>query len=156
VIRAARDDDAGGLIALVGACWGEYPGCVLDVDAEEPHLRGIASAYAEWGGEVFVAEQAGVVVGSVGWVPYAAAGVELRMLYVAAVARRRGLGERLAGLVEGAARERRAGFVELWSDTRFHDGHRLYSRLGYLRTGAVRELHDLSRTVEYEFRKRLR
>ncbi|HEY2703513.1 MAG TPA: GNAT family N-acetyltransferase [Candidatus Dormibacteraeota bacterium] len=156
MIRAARDDDAGGLVALVGACWAEYPGCVLDVDGEEPHLRRIASAYAEWAGEVFVAEEAGVVVGSVGWVPSGAAGIELRMLYVAAAARRRGLGARLAGLVEDAARGRGAAVVELWSDTRFHDAHRLYARLGYARSARTRELHDLSNTVEHHFRKRLR
>jgi GNAT superfamily N-acetyltransferase len=153
VIRAARDEDAAGLIALVGACWAEYPGCVLDVDGEMPHLRRIAGAYAEWGGELFVAEQLGEVVGSVGWVPGADGGIELRMLYVAATARRRGLGTRLAELVETAARERGAASLELWSDTRFLDAHRLYERLGYMRSGVTRELHDRSHTVEYRFRK---
>jgi hypothetical protein len=46
--------------------------------------------------------------------------------------------------------------MELWSDTRFLDAHRLYERLGYRRTGRTRELHDLSDTVEYEFDKPLR
>jgi GNAT superfamily N-acetyltransferase len=156
VIRAARDADAAGLIALVGACWAEYPGCVLDVDGEVPHLRRIAGAFAEWGGAAFVAEEDGEVVGSVGWVPCSDAGVELRMVYVAARARRRGLGERLVGLVEAAARERGAEEVELWSDTRFLDAHRLYERLGYLRSPVTRELHDLSHTVEHHFRKHLR
>lgn len=154
-LRAARDDDAEALIALVGACWGEYPGCVLDVDAEAPHLRRIASAYAEWGGEAVVAVARGVVVGSVGWVPLGP-DVELRLLYVAAAARRRGLGARLARLVEETARRRGAAAVELWSDTRFADAHRLYERLGYERTGGRRELHDLSDTVEHHFRLRLR
>jgi putative acetyltransferase len=156
VIRAARDADAAGLIALVGGCWAEYPGCVLDLDGEVPYLRRIAGAYAEWGGAAFVAEDRGEVIGSVGWVPLADGGVELRMLYVAAAARRRGLGERLAGLVEAAARERGAARVELWSDTRFLDAHRLYARLGYVRSGVSRELHDLSHTVEYQFHKPMR
>ena len=34
VLRPARDGDAAGFIALIGACWAEYPGCVLDVDGE--------------------------------------------------------------------------------------------------------------------------
>ncbi|MGZ4618494.1 MAG: hypothetical protein ACXV3F_07160 [Frankiaceae bacterium] len=41
--------------------------------------------------------------------------------------------------------------VELWSDTRFANAHRLYERLGYVRTGRRRELHDLSRSTESEF-----
>jgi putative acetyltransferase len=77
------------------------------------------------------------------------------MLYVAAAARRRRLGARLVGLVEDAARGRGAAAVELWSDTRFHDAHRLYARLGYGRSARTRELHDLSNTVEHHFRKRL-
>jgi putative acetyltransferase len=49
-IRAARDSDAGGLISLIGDVYAEYPGCILDVDGEEPDLRAICSAYAAKGG----------------------------------------------------------------------------------------------------------
>jgi hypothetical protein len=43
VIRPGRDSDAAGFIALIGACWAEYPGCVLDVDGELPELRALAT-----------------------------------------------------------------------------------------------------------------
>ena len=46
LIRPGRDDDAAGFIALIEACWAEYPGCILDVEAEAPHLRALASYYA--------------------------------------------------------------------------------------------------------------
>ena len=72
-IRPARDDDGPGLIALIGACFAEYPGCVLDVDGEIPDLRGVASAYAADGGAFWVAERDNLVVGSVGWTPVAMA-----------------------------------------------------------------------------------
>lgn len=154
LIREARDDDAGDLIALVGACFAEYENCILDVDGEIPELRAIASWAARLGGRFWVAEHGGRALACVGVTPAAhGPGVELRKLYVDARLRRRGLGAHLSGLVEAEAQRRRAPFIELWSDTRFLDAHRLYRRLGYVATGASRELHDLSDTVELHFRK---
>jgi GNAT superfamily N-acetyltransferase len=81
--------------------------------------------------------------------------VELKSLYVAAWARRRGLGAALVRLVEREARRRGAAFVELWTDTRFADAHHLYERLGYLATGEVRELGDQSNTAEFRYTREL-
>jgi GNAT superfamily N-acetyltransferase len=153
--RPARDADSAGLIALIGGCWAEYPGCVLDVDGEEPWLRAPATAYAGKGGELWVVELAGELVASVGLVPAGAGQVELKSLYVAKPGRRQGLGAELVGVVETAARQRGVGTVRLWSDTQFGDAHRLYRRLGYRRTGRTRDLHDRSNTTEYEFVRRL-
>ena len=153
-IRDARDEDSWDLIGLIAACWAEYPGCILDVHGEEPWLLAPATAHREQGGRLWVAELDGRLVASVALKPAAdAEGVALKSLYVARVARRRGLGERLVGLVEAEARARGAAFVELWTDTRFHDAHRLYERLGYVRGPHTRELHDLSRSVEYYYQK---
>jgi putative acetyltransferase len=154
-IRTGRDDDAAGLIGLIGDCFAEYPGCVLDVDGEMPYLRGIASYYAACDGRVWIGEQGSRVVASIAMQPGVRGAIELRMLYVAKPARRRGLASRLCEHVEAEARARGAAAIELWSDTRFLDAHRLYSRLGYLRGPRTRELHDLSNTVEYYFRKPL-
>lgn len=158
-LREARDDDAAELIELIGAIWDEYPSCVMDVDGEVPELRRIASAHAENDGDFWVAEHATRIVGCVGWVPSSdgggkGRGVELRKLYVAAEARRSGLGAHLCARVEGARRG--VDFVELWSDTRFEDAHRLYERRGYRRGPHTRELHDLSGSVEYYYRLDLR
>jgi N-acetylglutamate synthase-like GNAT family acetyltransferase len=95
------------------------------------------------------------VVGCVGVRPSSSDEVELKSLYIAAAARRRGLGEVLTGLVEEDARARGARRVTLWSDTRFADAHRLYARLGYRRLPGTRELHDLSGSREYPFAKDL-
>ena len=155
-IRAAEDSDEAGLIELIGGCFATYENCVLAVDEEMPELRRMASYHAEIGGRAWVATDGeGAIVGSVAALPAGADGVELKKLYVASRARRRGLGARLCGLVEGFAAERGASFVELWSDTRFLDAHRLYERVGYVRDGRTRELHDLSGSVEYYFRKTL-
>ncbi len=158
LLRAARDADEPGLITLIGACFGEYPGCVLAVDEEMPELRRIASWHAERDARAWVAEDArGDVVGCVAALPVDRPGgpraVELKKLYVAPRARRRGLGARLCALVESFAHQRGAALVELWSDTRFLDAHRLYECLGYAPDGRSRELHDISGSVERYFRK---
>lgn len=155
VVRSATDADSAALIALIERCWAEYPGCVMDVDNEEPWLRTPASAYAGKGGVFEVVELDGEVVACVGLQPEDVAAVSLHSLYVAESARRRGLGAELVGRVEAEARRRGATRVELWSDSRFTDAHRLYSRLGYRRLPGTRELHDRSNTVELHFAKTL-
>lgn len=156
VVRDAIDADADGLIALIGGCWAEYPGCVMDVDGEVPELRRIASHFAAKGGRFWVAESAGGIVGSIGIAPVAGTdGVELCKLYVDRRARRRGLGTRLVDLVEADATARRAGWIELWTDTRFVEAHAMYAALGYVRQPETRDLHDLSNTTEFLYVKRL-
>jgi putative acetyltransferase len=155
-IRTALDTDADGLVALVGTCFCEYEGCVLETEHEMPHLLRVATHFATVGGCAWVAEHNGSVVGSVACRPaHDAGGLELQMLYVLAPWRRRGLGSRLVALVEIEARRRRGSFVDLWTDTRFTNAHRLYLSLGYIQGPEVRELHDLSATVEYHFTKSL-
>lgn len=156
LIRDARDDDAEGLIALIGGVFAEYPGCVMDVDGELPELRRIASYFEEHAGEFWVAERGGVVVGCVGWSPAKdPGGVELKKLYVHASERQHGLGGRLVERVEARARELGATFIDLWSDTRFVTAHAFYERRGWKRGPTTRELYDKSHTVEYYFRKPL-
>lgn len=153
IIRDARDAD--GLVALIHGCWAEYPGCVMDV-AENPELLQIATWSAARGGRFWVAEAEGWIVGSAGIVPAVdPAGQEMVKLYVARAARRQGLGARFIRMVEAEARQRGARSVELWSDARFFDAHRLYRRNFYVQRADSRALGDLSHSVEYHFAKRL-
>jgi len=154
VIRPVADLDSPALIELIEACWAPYPGCVLDVDAEEPWLRAPATAYAGLQGAMWVATLDGEVVACVGLKPHGKQ-AELKSLYVAPAARRRGLGGQLIRLVEDAARRLGHRRMELWSDTRFTDAHRLYERLGYRRLPDIRELHDQSQSIEYHYLKGL-
>lgn len=156
VLREVRDDDAAALQALIGGCWAEYPGVELHVDAEEPWLRAPATAYRGWDGRMWVVELAGDVVACCGVKPTGDGVVELKSMYVAARARRRGLARRLEALVLQEAATRGATRVELWSDTRFLDAHATYATLGYARLPGERELHDLSQSREYPFAKPLR
>ncbi|MGH9058843.1 MAG: GNAT family N-acetyltransferase [Acidimicrobiales bacterium] len=151
-IRPGRDDDSWELIALIGACWGEYPGCVMDVHGECPDLLAPARTYGDAGGRLWVAtDPGGVVVASVATRPRPDAAIDRERLYVAPRARRPGLARRLVELVESHGRQAGASRVELWSDTRFTSAHALYRRLGYQPTGQVREQHDRSDTVEHHF-----
>ena len=153
-IREARDSDSEQLIRLISDVFAEYPGCVLDVDGELPHLRRPASAFGEWGGRLWVALRGEVVEGSAG-LSVRDGVAELKHLYVARSARRRGLGGRLCGLVEEEARRRGHHRIELWTDTRFREAHRLYERRGYVLGPHVRELHDLSASIEFFYDKAL-
>jgi len=156
VVRPAVDADGAGLVALVGSCFAEYEGCVLDTETEMIHLLCPASHFAAAQGFAWMADADRLLVGSVACRPGAdAAGLELQMLYVLAPWRRRGLGSRLVALVETEAARRGCPFVDLWSDTRFTDAHRLYRSLGYRQLPGVRELDDLSATREYHFMKSL-
>lgn len=151
-LRPARDSDAAALRELVGGCYAEYPGCVLDPEGVDAWLAEPASHFARARGGLWVLDP---VVGCVGWRPAGERGVELKALYVARPARRHGYGRALVGLVERTARERRARRVELWSDTRFTDAHRLYARSGFRREPGERALGDPSATREWPFGKPL-
>jgi predicted GNAT family N-acyltransferase len=148
-LRPVSDDDAAALEVLIGEVWAEYPSIVFDVDGEEPWLRAPATSYAG-GGELWVvpAPDSGGLLACAGWRPHPE-GAELKSLYVAAGCRRQGWGSRFVHFIErrvgGRAR------LRAWSDTRFADSHQMYGRLGYRRTGATRELHDRSQTIEIEF-----
>ncbi len=153
ILRAGRDDDAAGFIALIGVCWAEYPGCVMDVDGEVPELRALASYYVNQGGALWVHEAEGAVAGMVGTKPLGGGTWEICKMYVAASLRGGGVAQALIAAAEGFARAHGATEMRLWSDTRFDRAHRFYEKLGYRRDGPVRALHDLSQTLEYEYAK---
>lgn len=157
-LRAARDDDAEGLIALIGGCFAEYPGCVLDVDGEIPELRAIASWAEAEGGAFWVGEDAasGDIVACGGVKPAGPPGQwELVKLYVRADRRGQGLASRLIDRIVGHARTAGARRLILWTDTRFTTAHRVYDRRGFVKQAETRALADKSDTVEYHFIREL-
>lgn len=147
--------DVEAMIGLVEATFGEYRGCVLDLDGVDADLPDLPSRLRTAGGEGWVVEQDGRVLAMVGWTPVDEDTGELKRLYVDASARRRGLGEALVSLVVDAVRATGRGRVELWSDTRFTDAHRLYARLGFVRQPETRDLDDPSNTTEYRYLRNL-
>ncbi|WP_135468705.1 GNAT family N-acetyltransferase [Crenalkalicoccus roseus] len=153
-LRPGRDADAGGYIALIAACWAEYPGCVLDVEGEAPELRALATYFAQAGGALWTAEREGAVVGMVATRPLREdAAFEICRMYVAASERGTGLAQRLLATAEDHARGQGAQRLVLWTDTRFERSHRFYERRGYVRQGAIRILDDLSKSLEFRYAK---
>lgn len=155
VLRAGRDDDAAGFIDLIGACWAEYPGCVMDLDGEVPELRALASYYASQDGALWAAEQDGRVVGMVAARPLSGGTWELCKMYAYAAQRGTGLAQSLVDVAEAHARGHGATEMRLWSDTRFDRAHRFYEKASYLRAGPIRALNDLSNSMEFEYAKPL-
>jgi ribosomal protein S18 acetylase RimI-like enzyme len=168
-IRPGLDTHATGFIALIGACWAEYPGIVLDVDAELPELHALATYYTEKGGALWTAEAGGGVVGMIAVVPRDDGIWEICRLYVLAPWRGAGLAHRLLDQAEahacapgithpcapGITHPRAPGATRLvlWSDTRFERAHRFYERRGYVRAGPIRVLNDLSNSLEFGYAK---
>ncbi len=152
-IRAGQDTDADGFIALIGACWAEYPGVVLDVDGEIPELRALASYYADKGGALWATEAGGRILGMVATVPHAADTWEICRVYTLPSTHGSGLGHRLLATAETYAREAGAKRLVLWSDTRFDRAHRFYEKHSYIRHGPIRVLHDISNSFEFSYAK---
>ncbi len=143
--------DSPDVIALVAAAYAEHPGCVMDLPGVDDDLPVLAERWAAAGGGGWVVERGGSVVGCVGWAPTGPETIELKRLYVSGPARGAGLGGSLVAHVVGVARHEGARWLELWSDTRFLDAHRLYERHGFTRLPATRDLHDPSDTTEFHY-----
>lgn len=156
VLRPGRDDDAAGFIALMDACWSEYPGVVLDVDAEVPELRALATFFAEAGGALWAAEDQGRILGMAATRPLNADEAwEICKVYVAKPARGGGLSHRLMDAAEAHARDAGAKRLVLWTDTRFEAAHAFYEKRGFVRQGSIRILDDISNSLEFRYAKPL-
>ncbi|SHJ57637.1 Ribosomal protein S18 acetylase RimI [Roseomonas rosea] len=154
-IRPGRDADAEGFIRLIGDAWAEYPNCVLDVDAEVPELRALATHFEKVGGALWAAEQGGEIVGMVATRPLRDddEAWEIGRMYVAKAARGTGLAHALLDGAERHAVEHGAQRMILWTDTRFEAAHRFYEKRGYVRAGSIRILDDISKSLEFRYAK---
>ncbi|MBX9593411.1 MAG: GNAT family N-acetyltransferase, partial [Roseomonas sp.] len=156
-LRPGRDGDEAGFIALIGACWAEYPNCILDVDAEVPELRALATYFAEAGGALWVAERDGHVIGMAAVRPLNQDQAwEICKVYVAADSRGTGLAHQLLEAVEQHALAAGAHRLVLWTDTRFEAAHRFYEKRGFVRQGSIRILDDISHSLEFRYTKPIR
>ena len=153
-MRDGRDEDAVGFIALISACWAEYPDCVFDLDGEVPELRALATYFRAKGGALWVAEDGGRIAGMVGVSPSGPPGTwEIGKLYVDRALRARGVAAALLARAEGHARAAGATRLELWSDTRFERAHAFYEKHGFVRMGPIRALGDKSNSIEFHYDK---
>lgn len=152
-LREALPDDAAAIHALIASVYREY-GFTMDLGGIDAHLSDPATYFRAHGGAFWVVDAPRGIVATVGLLLPDAERAELKSLYVHAAVRRRGWGQRLIEHVTEAARAAGRCELFLWSDTRFVDAHRLYTRLGFVQHGE-RALPDAYQTREYGFRKEI-
>jgi len=152
-MRPGRDDDAQALIALIWACWSQYPGVKMDVDAEMPELHALASYYRDAGGALWVEDGAEGLAGMIATKPLGEGTWEICRVYVHPWRHGGGLGHALLDAAERHAIANGATRLALWSDTRFERAHRFYEKRSYVRSGPIRVLDDISHSLEFAYAK---
>ena len=132
--RAAAADVVKTVLAEYGLGW-EVGDCgCSDRDAVE-----VEKYYWQSGGEFWVVERAGEIVGTGGYLPIERGekAVEIRKMYLLPAARGQGLGRHLLSELEQAAAAK--GFGEVWVETAtaLVEAVKLYERNGYLPKSGV-------------------
>ncbi|MDR3687818.1 MAG: GNAT family N-acetyltransferase [Fimbriimonas sp.] len=165
-IRQASGADSPGIVDVIRAVFDEYEftwepeGYHADLYALDAHYDGVCDRF-------FVAEIEGRIVGTIaletfepipgvsGSVPvidgfYRVAGSDcsLERLYVHPDARRQGVGQALTEHIIALAQAEGRKQMEIWSDKRFGDAHRLYGRFGAAVVGD-RICHDPDQSPEW-------
>ncbi len=171
-IRRATNDDVEGIVRVVRAVYDEF-GFTWDAKEYHADLYDPESHYDKSGDQFLVAEDSdlgpdkrgicGVVglrfhlpipgeIGATalvgGRVRASGSDCSLERLYVHPGARRNGMGEALTSDVIRRAVDADKKVLELWSDKRFVDAHRLYGRFGAIPIGE-RICHDPDQSPEW-------
>jgi putative acetyltransferase len=148
-IRLATQDDTGAAVDVIKAVYDEY-GFTWDKAAYHADLYDLEGAYLSIGNLFWIAENAdGRAIGTValehfetlpgtpghliqfeGQSRITGCSCGLMRLYVKPDARKVGAGSALLNQAIFAARESGQNFMEIWSDKRFAEAHRLYKKFG--------------------------
>lgn len=151
-IRPATDEDGAAIGSLMETIFADYENCVF-VEEEFPELKHPASYYAAMGGQMWVAEEDGKIVGSLAIGETLDAGIfELFKVYVAKSSRGQGLAWSMFNLATDLVDSRDGTGIKLWTDTRFVEGHQFYEKIGFKKIPVVRYLGDASDTWEACYR----
>ncbi|MCB8933251.1 MAG: GNAT family N-acetyltransferase [Fimbriimonadaceae bacterium] len=165
-IRRATAADSPDVVRVIRAVYDEF-GFSWDPEAYHADLYDLEGHYFAKGYPFWVAEADGQVIGTSALALFptvpgspgsvvqdgsarrlAGTDCALERLYVHPTARRAGAGTALLTATIAAARERRCAAMEIWSDKRFEDAHRLYGRLG-AETVGDRICHDPDQSPEW-------
>jgi putative acetyltransferase len=99
--------------------------------ADEPHLLDPYGTILDRGGQIYVALEEDVVVGTCGIAPHGEAEFEVLKLAVASSAQGRGIGSQLVRMCVDFARQRGARRITLLSSSKLGAAIRLYERAGF-------------------------
>jgi GNAT superfamily N-acetyltransferase len=166
ILRPATAADSAAVAAVVEAVYTEY-GFAWEPDGCQTDLYDLGAHYLDRGHLVWVVTGATGVEGVIGLklfepvpgqmgsavavdgaVRLAGCDSALARLYVHPRARRRGTGTDLLRTAIDAARQQGRRAVEIWSDKRFEEAHRLYKRFG-ARPVTDRVIFDPDRCEEW-------
>lgn len=153
IFRPAAVADTEGVCRVIKAVYDEY-GFSWDPDDYHWDLYNLKEAYFDLGNEFYVAELGGEIVGTAaldlfaqiegqaqqmtqfeGYVRIAGCDCSLERLYVHPNGRRLGVGRTLTEIIINRAKELNRSCMEIWSDKKFVDAHRLYAKLGAVVVG---------------------
>ncbi|MFY9233784.1 MAG: GNAT family N-acetyltransferase [Fimbriimonadaceae bacterium] len=148
VVRLACRGDEEGIADTIRSVYDEF-GFTWEAEGYHADLYDIQAHYLDLGHAFWVAEAEGEIVGTTAlelfdpiaghlgarvWMGsnFRIGGTDcaLQRLYVRSKVRNSGIGTRLFLETLGAAREAGRTAMEIWSDKRFVDAHRLYSKHG--------------------------
>jgi GNAT superfamily N-acetyltransferase len=165
-IRPVTNADCVEVVRIVRAVYDEY-GFSWDESDYHADLYDLEGHFTSRGDHFWIAEDETGGLGVVGLCFYdqlkgepgealeidgkvRAAGTDcsLERLYVHPSARRRGIGAAMTELVVETAKQENRKAMELWSDKRFGDAHRLYARFG-AQTIGERICHDPDQSPEW-------
>jgi GNAT superfamily N-acetyltransferase len=139
-IRIARREDVFRIATLImqGAAKQTMTEAEIAVEAADPAYEdAFAAVLASPDNTLFVAEQAGAVIGTFqvtlipGLVARGRSRAKIESVHVAPEQRGRGIGAVMIGHALAFAREKGAGMAELTSNKSRIDAHRFYVRLGF-------------------------
>ena len=148
-IRLARDDDGPSLAKLIANVFADYENCIYK-PSELPEMENPASYYAAMGGQMWVAEQNGKIVGSLAIGETVEPGIfELFKVYVSKEAHGQGLAWSMFKLATDLVDGSEGHAIKLWTDTRFVEGHAFYEKVGFEKMPVVRRVNDVSKSWEY-------
>lgn len=132
LIRSWQPGDRAAAVAIIGQVLEEYRLTCEPTDSDRDALD-VEACYWETGGEFWVVEIDGGLVGTAGYLPTQRGdgAVELRKMYLLPQARGQGLGRYLLSTLASAIQQR--GFTEIWLETAsvLKEAVGLYEASGY-------------------------
>ncbi len=132
-IRPWQPCDREAAAAVIRTVLAEY-GLGWEPAGADQDVLQVEACYLTAGGEFWVVEQQGEVVGTAAYYPIdrGPQAVEIRKMYLLPTARGQGLGKFLLGALEAAIAAR--GFAEIWIETAsvLREAVQLYERHGYV------------------------
>lgn len=132
VVRDWHADDRQAAAGVIATVLAEYELGWEPTGADRDVLQ-VEQAYGQAGGEFWVVEQAGQIVGTAAYYPIdrAPQAVEIRKMYLVPAVRRQGLGRFLLTQLETTIAA--AGYAEIWIETAsvLREAVQLYEQSGY-------------------------